>query len=179
MITIEQADKITQEWIESHVDLDKARASFAAYPFQRESDKLNRPEYKPGLWAMDESGEIFVLVEVNLDDIKPGEGDWEAALRYKTTQQYIEWFQAGYRPPPVFVVRNCHDGHLVCLNRRRWLAAREAGIKKMRAFYSPTTSTGRPAWQLRPCTLDRNRVCRVYARGGSCVTCNYYKENAE
>ena len=176
-LTIAQADTLTQDWIEAHVDLQRARENYDRYPFQVESQKLNRPTYTPTYeWAMDPDGEIYALVEVGVDQVKPGEGEWEIALQYETTQQYIRWFREGHLPPPIFVVRNAHDGHLCSINRRRWLAARAAGVKTLMAFYSPTLPSGRVAWELRPCTWNRQHVCREYAQGRDCTTCEYYAQ---
>jgi len=177
MLTIDQANDITQEWIEANVDLERARQNYDRYPFQRESQKLNRPDYVPDYdWAMDKDGLIYALVDVGVDEVRPSEGEWEFALRYKTTQQYIEWFKEGHRPPPIFVVQNAKDGHLVSINRRRWLAAREAGVETLPAFYSPTLPSGRPAWERKPCTYDKSHVCKVYAQGGDCTTCAHYEK---
>ncbi len=177
MLTIKQADQITQDWVEANADLDRARECWRNYPRRREYQKTTLLDYSPEYeWIADPTmGDTSVLVEIRVDEVEPGEGDWEAALQYETTQQYIEWFKQGHEPPPIKVVRHV-DGHLVSLNRRRWLAARAAGIETIKAFYSPTLPSGRPAWELKPCTFDRGHICKVYARGGDCCSCDYYQE---
>lgn len=177
MLTVDQANQLTQEWIEVNVDLDRARAVYKNYPRRQENQKLTRLDYVPEYeWMIDPVlGGVSVLVEVGVDGVEPGEGGWEYALRLPTTRQYVEWFKQGHEPPPIIVVQH-RDGDLVSCNRRRWLAAREAGVKTLKAFYSPTTTNGRPKWELKPCTWDRSRICREYVRGGDCWSCAYYEK---
>ena len=72
------------------------------------------------------------------------------ALTLATTRQYIEWFKQGHKPPPISVVRHVRGGHLVSCNRRRWLAAREAGVETLKCWYSPTHNR-RAKWELKLC----------------------------
>lgn len=178
MFTIPQADQITQEWVEENVDLERARQVCLDRPMRSESQKLTLLDYKPEYeWMIDDTlGDVEVLTEVAVSDVEPGEKDWDRALMYETTRQYIEWFQEGHEPPPITVVRHV-DGSLISANRRRWLAARAAGVKTLKCWYSPTSETGRPKWELRLCSMGGDdRICREYSAGGSCVTCAHFEE---
>jgi len=100
MLTVEQADQITQEWVEANVDLERARECYRGYPCRRENQKLNRLDYAPEYeWMIDRLGDVSVLVEIGVDEVVPSEGDWKVALQYETTRQYIEWFRQGPNPP--------------------------------------------------------------------------------
>lgn len=176
LLTPAEADVITQAWVDAHVDFDRAAREHERYPCRTEEEKLTLSGYTPGyewLWEPDGLGTIWRLVKVPRRDCPPGEPDWERALRLETTQQYIQWFREGLRPPPIYVVQT-QTGKLSSLNRRRWLAAREAGIEEMLAWYSPTVKGElAPAWERKLCTWDRSRVCTTYAEGGDCETCSY------
>ena len=75
----------------------------------------------------------------------------------------------GYRPPPPWVIQDVR-GQLVSLNRRRWLAAREAGVETLRCFYTDDD------WRLKPCYAGLVPVCEVYRQGGDCCSCEIRKE---
>ncbi len=169
ILTIAEADALTQEWVDAHVDFERAALSYSAYPRRRWNELVDyTPEYE---WAWDKvMGDIWALVELDVTDFKPGENDWNAALQYESTLQYIKWFRQGHTPPPLFVVRHV-DGDLVSLNHRRWLAAREAGIKSLLCYYSPTAEHGRPAWERKLCTWDKDIICTYRAKGGDCTDC--------
>lgn len=53
----------------------------------------------------------------------------EGVLGMETTQKYIEWSKEGKMPQPITVVFNQPDQKFTSTNRRRLLAAREAGVK--------------------------------------------------
>ncbi len=149
--TIEQADKITMTWIVQNVDLDNI-IPMKNYPSNVTSPippKFDMPAL--GSWMLDDfDGSLAVLIEIPIDEMRPSEGEWNIALMYASTQRYIEWFRAGYEPPPLFVLRNKAGERLSC-NRRRWLAAREAGIKSLKCWYSPTHHIhhASPKWSMR------------------------------
>jgi hypothetical protein len=181
LLTVADADVLTMEVVESLVDWDKAAEMdrLDVTP-RRESAKLRRPEnVLPSYewrWDRDCLGDVWALVEIGIDEVTPAEQEWEHALRYETTQQYITWYKQGYLPPPISVVRH-KQGHLVSLNRRRWLAAREAGVSKLLAWYSPTRD-GSPQWQRRLCRQHLGAgelICTRYAEGLSCVGCEHFR----
>jgi len=168
-LTVAQCDGITQDWIDNNVDFERAAASYSAYPRNRWQELVDyTPEYE---WIWDKTlGDIFAYTFIPVADFTPAEPDWEYILRHPSTQLYIQWYKEGHLPPPLYVVQYIDDGHLVSCNRRRWLAAREAGIKELPCYYSPTTPEGRPAWSRRVCYLDHKTICTWKPRG-NCTTC--------
>jgi hypothetical protein len=98
-----------------------------------------------GTWRFDEWCRTYeVLVEVDVSDLTIAEP--EDGCKYRDDyRKYVEWAKEGREPPPIEVVRHV-DGHLVSLNRRRTLAAREAGVKTLKAWYSETAPSGRARW---------------------------------
>ncbi len=145
--TVKQANKITQDWVLQNVT--------STVPYIFHPSNVTTPTPPPfdmpalGSWQLDEmTGEYSVLVEIPIDEMRAGEGDWEIAINYPSTQRYIEYFQQGHEPPPPFVVTNDKDALISC-NRRRWLAAREAGVKMLKCWYSPTHETKKatPKWK--------------------------------
>lgn len=137
MFNIEWADGLTREWVEQNVDLRAARLTGEDPRFNPPSSQKTAPAQwsaVEGMWRMNRWGECAVLLRVPVLCAEPAEGDWYYALRYPETQVYIQWMREGHMPPPVSLSR--HDkGHLFYANRRRWLAAREAGISTWLAWY--------------------------------------------
>lgn len=178
MLTIEQADATTIDWIRENVDLERAAATWDAQPFRCEHEKrTERIDYTPGYnWAWDQSlGEVMTLVEIQVADCYPKEGGWDNAINMASTLRYVQWFEEGHRPPPIIVIRN-KDGDLVSLNRRRWLAAREVGIETLPAWYSPSTKNGMyTAWALYTCRMaDGPMICERKPEK-SCAGCHIFK----
>lgn len=58
---------------------------------------------------------------------------FDQVARLPTTQKYIEWYQGGFFGPPITVVQNEISGRGKSTNRRRIVAALEAGIEKIPA----------------------------------------------
>ena len=134
---VADADKITIEWILANVNLEQARSNYE--PMPRPNSQVRHEFEMPvlGTWRVNDWNEVEVLIEIPVADFKPSEQEWDLALRYPETQLYIQWQRAGHVPPPLSVVRG-DRGNLITQNRRRWLAAREAGVKTLRCWYSPT-----------------------------------------
>lgn len=153
--TIEQADKIEMDWIAENVDLEAAREAFEYQPRPNNQKRHKFTMPALGTWRVDPYGEIQVLVEIPVADCPPSEGEWDTALRYSTTRKYIEWQREGHEPPPPVVIRtavvNGRGGNLRSQNRRRWLAAREAGIATLKCWYSPThpEHCASPKWDVK------------------------------
>lgn len=145
-----QADKIEAGWPAENVDREAAEA-WAKQPYPR-PNCLERHEFEMpplGTWRLEwigRYGEFSVLVDVPVDEMEASEKDWEFALQYLSTQKYIEWARQGHEPPPPAVITNQH-GELRCMNRRRWLAAREAGVETMKCWYSPSEGIS-PKWRI-------------------------------
>jgi hypothetical protein len=135
--TVAQADKVDMTWVAQHIDLEQARANYM--PIPRNNLRTRHQFTIPllGTWQMDDWGQMSVLVDIPVDQFQPGEGEWDIALNYPETQLYIQWQREGHEPPPLTVVTT-DKGNLCSCNRRRWLAAREAGVKSLKCWYSPT-----------------------------------------
>lgn len=133
---LEWADSVTVDWVAANVDPAAALETYQK--FNHMNNLMQEPaawNAELGTWKRDERGEYMVLIQVPVLVAEPSEGDWEYALRRQDTQQYIAWMRQGYMPPPVELIRHSSDGHLLYLNRRRWLAARQVGIKNWSVWY--------------------------------------------
>lgn len=135
--TAEQADQIEIAWILANVNLEQARSNYEPMPRSNSQVRHKFEMPVPGTWRVNDWNEVEVLIEIPVADFKPSEQEWDLALRYSETRLYIQWQRAGHAPPPLSVVRG-DQGNLITQNRRRWLAAREAGVKTLCCWYSPT-----------------------------------------
>lgn len=136
-MNVAEADKVTISWILENVDLEMARAIFEFPPpsGKREKHIFEMPSL--GAFRLDPFGELETLVEISVSNFKPSEGDWDYIMRRPHFALYVQWQKEGHLPPPLSVVKT-DRGNLVTQNRRRWLAAREAGVETLRCWYSPT-----------------------------------------
>ena len=102
-----------------------------------------------GTWRYDGMlDEWEVLVELPADQVEPSAQDWEFARRHWTTRNYVRWAREGKQAPPVDVMRHV-SGRLVSANRRRVLAAWEAGLPAILAWFSETDDRGRALWRMK------------------------------
>lgn len=138
------------DWIAANVDLEAARSAYEPQPRPNSQERHHFTMPPLGTWRIDPYGEMQVLVEVAVQDCPPSEGEWGLALRYPETQKYIEWQREGHEPPPPVVIKTA-GGNLRCQNRRRWLAAREAGVETLKCWYSPTHAEhhSSPKWDIK------------------------------
>lgn len=98
-----------------------------------------------GTWRMDDmTGELEQLREFDPHELGLTE-EGEGVKGREDYRQYVEWAKEGKTPPPIEVVKHA-DGGLISTNRRRVLAAREAGKGKIHGWFSDTLPSGRPAW---------------------------------
>jgi hypothetical protein len=79
----------------------------------------------------------YQMVNPNEIDYVEKELEYDAIVRMPTTRKYIRRYQQGEMAPPARVVR-LKDGTLSSLNRRRIVAAREAGIEEVPAWVETT-----------------------------------------
>ena len=83
-------------------------------------------------------------------ELTPAEQDWDFARRHWTTRNYVQWALGGHQAPPVNVVRHANsDRGLVSTNRRRVLAAWEAELDTVLAWFSETDASGRALWKMK------------------------------
>ncbi len=100
-----------------------------------------------GTWRLDATmSEFEVLVELPLDQVEPGEPE-DGIKGWAGYPLYVQWAREGRQPPPITVVRHVKC-HLVSINRRRVLAARDAGRRTILAWFSETDAQGRNLWRL-------------------------------
>lgn len=108
--------------------------------------------YIPPLWTWrcDPVTGIFdVLVEIPLDEVEHSEAEDRIRVRDPFYPLYVQWAEEGFRLP-ANVVRNVYTGVLTAsCNRRRVLAARDAGKEKLLAWFSETDmQTHNALWAL-------------------------------
>ncbi|MBK8184715.1 MAG: PLxRFG domain-containing protein [Candidatus Competibacteraceae bacterium] len=85
---------------------------------------------------------INFLREFDPNDLILSESE-EGIKKHPTYQQYVKWAKDGIEPPYIFVAQT-ESGKLQATNRRRTLAAREAG-RKIKGWYGPfNQETGNP-----------------------------------
>lgn len=137
IMTVEQADCVTLAWLLDNVDVEEALARWEYSPSSnviRFRFEFEMPAL--GTWRLDPLNDEFsVLVDIPIVEFRPSENEWDKVLKFDSTRQYIIWQRQGYAPPPLEVVKTA-TGKLISLNRRRWLAARAAGVKSLYCWYS-------------------------------------------
>jgi hypothetical protein len=103
-----------------------------------------------GTWAM-EPGSANEVVQMRKYDPKKlvVTEDETSGRKWHGFDAYQAWAKEGRQPPPIEVVRNADTGSLISMNRRRTLAARDAGRKLMGWFTETDRKTGRTAWKHR------------------------------
>ena len=117
-------------------------------PAPRQNNEVNEPhrgEWKPGQLYKDDYGENpFIYEGQDIDprmfgDLLKLEGEkYDTVVNMPTTQRYIEWYKQGEVPPPITVIKRAegveNEGKLVNTDRRRVVAAIEAGVKTIPAL---------------------------------------------
>ncbi len=102
----------------------------------------------PGTWRLDPLlGDYEILLELPTDQLTNAEPE-DGIKFHETYKYYLLWAHHGLEPPPISVVAHADDGRLISTDRRRLLAAQEAGRKTIKAWFSGTSSRGGPAWKL-------------------------------
>lgn len=89
---------------------------------------------------------IDYLTEHNPSDLVTSEPEDGIKQRDVSYPKYVEWAKAGHEPPPISTSKSSKEGSpIVSSNRRRVLAAKEAGVKKIKAWHSAENPhTGNP-----------------------------------
>ena len=125
--------KVAREWSKTLPDADKDS--------QRGNNITSSPWDQPfvdGKLTADRYGEDPYVYEDRWIDPRTllynSEGmTYEQIVNMPTTQKYIEWYKQGHFGPPISVVFNAPEGRLKSSNRRRVVAAMEAGIERIPA----------------------------------------------
>ncbi len=128
--------------------VDELIAKIPNLPPSRENNRMDAPhrgEWNPGTLYKDGYGENQYIYEAR--DIDPKmfgellklEGmKYEDVVNMPTTQKYIEWYQQGEIPPPITAIKRSegveNEGRYVNTDRRRVVAAIEAGVSTIPAF---------------------------------------------
>ena len=108
------------------------------------SNKVDAPyegKFEEGKRYIDSIGEDPYIYETQyidpkslLEDLNMEGVSYQGVVDMPTTQKYIEWYKQGKMPPPVGIVKGWNDGKNVSTNRRRIIAAIEAGVEKIPAY---------------------------------------------
>jgi hypothetical protein len=105
------------------------------------TDQPYEGEFKEGELLADHYGDDpyiyraeFVSPESFRDVLKLEGMTYEQVVKMPTTQQYIEWYKEGKTPPPISVVIRQEDKRQFANNRRRVVAALEAGVTQIPAY---------------------------------------------
>ena len=104
------------------------------------NNEINTPTPNPykigdimydGMDDNDDTGYVYELrmVDPNEIDYNEKHTSEKDVIEMESTQKYIQWLKQGIQPMPIQVIRNVDSGKLLSVNRRRLLAAREAGVK--------------------------------------------------
>lgn len=88
---------------------------------------------------------VDYLTEHNPAELVTSEPE-DGIKKSETYGKYAEWAKAGHEPPPISTSKAAKEGSkVVSSNRRRLLAAQEAGVEKIKAWHSPENPhTGNP-----------------------------------
>jgi hypothetical protein len=135
----------------SKIDVTQAKATFEETAFAARPNSLtpwDGTNPSLGTWRLDpDMGEWEVLLELDLEEVFPGEPE-DYIKGWEGYSLYVQWAIEGKEAPAIRVVRHV-DGHLVSCNRRRVLAAKDAGLKTIKAWFSETNSRGQNPWKTR------------------------------
>jgi hypothetical protein len=132
------ANLTPEKWAESLPDSAKA---FGSDRGNNITDAPFKGEFREGVLSIDKYGENPYVFESRMVDprdyiesLKMEGMTYEQVVNLPTTQKYIEWFKSGEMPPPITAVFNEPLGKLYSTNRRRVVAAIEAGVEKIPAL---------------------------------------------
>lgn len=122
-----------EEFVKSIYDIEKTR---------RKPNEVVTPQgsdFVEGRIVKDPYGDNYLYVQkmidpnVFKDNLKLEGMTYQQVVNMPTTQKYIEWYKSGRVPPPIDVVFNQPTGKLYSTDRRRVVAALEAGVKSIPA----------------------------------------------
>lgn len=101
-----------------------------------DAPRLPMGSAKIGMYGDPMNSYVEFLTLMDPNQIVPTEHEQDIR-RHPTFDRYVSWYKAGHVPPPVFVAQSDKgDGRWFTTNRRRTLAARDAGIKQIPAWVS-------------------------------------------
>ena len=99
---------------------------------------------KIGSYGDPENSYVEVLGKFKPKDVLTAEAEDGIKTRNPSYPLYVEWAKKGSEPPPINISIN-GDGTIVSSNRRRVLAAQDAGVESIKGWYSPfNKETGLP-----------------------------------
>jgi hypothetical protein len=174
--TLEIVDALTVQELEHHISNDGIAYAFAVYmwwrknqPLSNQSEPWELPLPPFGTWNLDpHQADYEVLIELNPWDLTITENEQDRRNTW-AFPYYVAFARSGIVPPPTTVVRHV-NGHLVSINSRRVLAARDAGLALIPCWYNPTHATGRPA-------LRNKRRGFVFQDAAAIFGDTYYNED--
>lgn len=121
---------------------------------------------KIGSFGDPENSYIEEMRTLDPKKIVTSEAEDGIKLRSPSYPKYVEWAKQGIEPPPISVGESSRgNGVIVSSNRRRVLAAQDAGVTSIKAWYSPINKeTGNP--------LKYGDVLKAAKGGQQAVTTN-------
>jgi len=150
-VTIVDVASLTLADILARVDVAAAAALYApsgaasAGPRDRPWEDVNPP---PGTWRLNPlMGEFSVLVLVSPFDVHPNEPEDDIRRRCRHYPDYVRWYREGRVPPAIRTLRHALRCHIVSLDRRRVLAARDAGVATIPAWHSEARADDLFCWE--------------------------------
>lgn len=136
-------------WLRRHVNLDQAAEVWMdTYPTlnNRCRGPWDGPRHAPGTWAFDPRDSTFeVLLEFDPHTLLNNEDEREGRM-LESFPVYVEWARQGFVPPPITTYRATNTGAIISANRRRMLAARDAG-RRILGWFSESSHISE-AWRL-------------------------------
>lgn len=128
------ADSPSKQWARSLPDADTIdqMPNVTDKPY---SGKFVEGELSADRWGDDPY--VYQSKYVNPADFKNNlkleDKTYDQVVQMPTTQQYIKWYKEGFEPPPITVVVNQTTGKPFASDRRRVVAALEAGVSRIPA----------------------------------------------
>ena len=106
-----------------------------------------------GTWRFDPNLQDYeVLCWVPVDEVTPAEHEDGIKERWTNGYQlyplYVQWAKEGRQAPPVTVFPFVDTRSLKSLGRRRTLAAKDAGLTHILAWFSETNERGGARWRI-------------------------------
>jgi len=88
---------------------------------------------------------VDFMHEFDPNDLTPTEHEDGVKQRDKSYPKYVEWAKAGHKPPPISAAVSEKTGKYLSMNRRRVLAAQDAGVKSIKGWLGVNNKeTGNP-----------------------------------
>lgn len=111
------------------------------------TDYEDHPLGTARIMSFGDPNEAYVdfMHEFDPKDLTPTEHEDGVKQRDKSYPKYVEWAKAGHKPPPISAAVSEKTGKYLSMNRRRVLAAQDAGVKSIKGWLGVNNKeTGNP-----------------------------------